>query len=250
MSLFAGTEGVRGLLSLVAPSPPFRRRLFFPLTWGKQSESWRRLAKSPTVSSFLRGKEEECSGSGSPTERRDACWALPPPELLGREQRGRKRKGAFPHLPGGFQHHQDLVRQAGVPGCLACGAKAHYTGLVQGNKGPQRGGLRPSLPRTSSCRFPPPIPKHGRGRDWRSEAAAHRPSSDLCRTRVTSPPPQDPRDRSRERQDLAQGPSKAGREGVMSLHWYCSRPPWLHRRGPPKKSEPTLPPSASPSAHH
>lgn len=176
------------------------------------------------MTSFLCGKEEECSGSGSPTECREACRVLPLRSWWEEGREGAKGREPFQHLPGGFQHHQeDLLRQAGVPEWLAWGAKAHYTGLGQGNKGPEREGLRPSLPCTSSCRFPRPIPKYGRGWGWPTEAAAHHPSSDLCRTRVTNPPPQDPRERSRMRQNSAQGSSKkAGREGVMSLHYYCS----------------------------
>lgn len=170
MSLFAGTEGVRGLLSLVAPSPPFKRRLFFSPYLGK---TIRELAETGQISYsdfFPSWERRGVLGQRVAYRVQRSLLGAASPELLGRQQRGRKRKGAFPHLPG--------VCQAGFPGWLACGAKAHYTGLMQGNKGPQRGGLRPSLPCTSSCRFPPPIPKCGRGSGWRSEAA--RAPSQLC----------------------------------------------------------------------
>lgn len=223
MSLFAGTEGVRGLLSLVAPSPPFKRRLFFSPYLGK---TIRELAETGQISYsdfFPSWERRGVLGQRVAYRVQRSLLGAASPELLGRQQRGRKRKGAFPHLPGGFQHHQDLVCQAGFPGWLACGAKAHYTGLMQGNKGPQRGGLRPSLPCTSSCRFPPPIPKCGRGRGWRSEAA-RAPSQLRPLQEGDKPSPSGPEGEIQgETEDSAQGPySKAGREGVMSLHCYCS----------------------------
>ena len=217
-------RGEGGFSPQWAPSPQFKRRLFFSPYLRK---TIRKLAETGQISYsdfFPSWERRGVLGQRVAYRVQRSLPGSASPEVVGRGQRGRKRKGAFQHLPGGFQHHQeDLLRQAGVPEWLAWGAKAHYTGLGQGNKGPEREGLRPSLPCTSSCRFPRPIPKYGRGWGWPTEAAAHHPSSDLCRTRVTNPPPQDPRERSRMRQNSAQGSSKkAGREGVMSLHYQCS----------------------------
>lgn len=104
----------------------------FPLTWRKQSESWWGLAKSPTVISFLRGKEEGRLGSRSqggeekPAERY--------PARAGGVREGRVcAEGREPPAPAG---------QISLPSRRPCASSwILYEYLAWGTKA-RRGGLR------------------------------------------------------------------------------------------------------------